>query len=43
MTITEVNDVLGDFFVKLRGLKTENHYFYKQLPLNENENSFDEN
>ena len=37
MTKTEVNDVVGNYFVKLRGMKTNNHFLNKQLPLNENE------
>ena len=41
MTTTEVNYVVGNVFVKLRGLKTKMIYYYKQLPLNENDNNFD--
>ena len=41
MTTAQVNDVVGTLVVKLRGMKTKN-ILYKQLPLNENENNFDE-
>ena len=39
---TEVKDVVGTFFVKLLGLKT-NIIFNKQLPLNENDDNLMEN
>ena len=42
MKTTQVNDFGGNFVVKLRGVKTENHYFNKQLPMNDNEINFDE-
>ena len=41
MTTTEVNYVLGGCFVRLHGHKTKN-CFFKQLIINENENSFEE-
>ena len=43
MTKTEVKDVDGTFFEKLRGLNIENDFLNKQLPLNEDENNFDKN
>ena len=42
MTETEVNDFVVTFVVKLRGMKTKNRLKNKQLPLNKNENTFDE-
>ena len=42
MTTTEVKDTVGNFIVKLRGLKTNMIVKNKQLPLNENDNDFDE-
>ena len=42
MTTTQVNDLVGKFIVKLRSLKTENHYFLLKSPLNENVNNFNE-
>ena len=41
MTTTEVKDVVGTFFVKLRGLNIENNFLNTQLPLNENDNNSD--
>ena len=41
MTTTNINDTLGFIFVKLRGWRLK-AIFYKQWPLNDNENNFDE-
>ena len=41
MTKNQVNSFVETFVIKLRGVNTDNHVFYKQLPLNENENNFD--
>ena len=32
---------MRNVFAKLRDVKTGEHFFYKQLPLNENKNIFD--
>ena len=42
MTATNVKDIDGTFVVKLRGLNIDNYFFYTQLPLNEDDNNFDE-
>ena len=42
MTTTEVNDVVGNFVVKLLGLRTKTQFWNIQLPLNENKNNLDE-
>ena len=42
MATTEVKNFAGTFVVKLRGLKTKIILKNKQLPLNENDNNFDE-
>ena len=41
MTTTEVQSVVENFVLKLLGLKTKINFFYKQLPLNENDNNFE--
>ena len=42
MTITELNYIDETFVVKLCGLNIENKLFNTQLPLNEDDNNFDE-
>ena len=42
MTETDVNYFVGAFAVELHGVEAENHFKNKQLPLNDNENNFDE-
>ena len=39
-TTTELKDIDGTFFVKLRGLNIENKFFNTQLPLNEDDDDF---
>ena len=41
-TATKVKDIDGTFVVKLRGLSIKNDLVYTQLPLNEDDNNFDE-
>ena len=43
MKTTKVKDVVGAFVTKLRDLKTKMVFFYKNLPPNENDDSFDGN
>ena len=42
MTTTDVRDIDGNFVVKLRGLNIDTHFFYTQLPLNEDDDNFEE-
>ena len=42
MKTTQVNDVVGNFVVKLRDVKTEKLFLDKQLPLSDNDNNFNE-
>ena len=41
MTTTQVNNFVGDSVVKLRGVNSENR-FCKNLPVNDNEDNFNE-
>ena len=38
----DVSDIGGTSVVKLRGLHIENNFFNTQLPLNEDDNNFEE-
>ena len=42
MTTIYVRDIDGNFVVKLRGMKIENHFLNTKLPLNEDDNNFEE-
>ena len=42
LTTSDVRDVEGTFVVKLHGQNIENNFFYSQLPLNEDDNNFEE-
>ena len=42
MKTNNFNDFVGPFVVKLCDVEAENHFFCKQLPLNDNKNDFDE-
>ena len=41
LTTSESRDVQGIYVVKLCAQKTDSHYFYTQLPLNEDGNNLD--
>ena len=42
LTTSDVRDIEGTFVVKLRGKNIDAHFFYAQLPLNEDDNNFEE-
>ena len=39
---SDVRDIEGTFVVKLYGQNSKNYFFYAKLPLNEDDNSFEE-
>ena len=42
LTTSDVRDMEGNFVVKLRGQNINTHFFYTKLPLNEDDNNFEE-
>ena len=42
LTTSDVRDIEGIFVVKLRAQNIDSHFFYTQLPLNEDDNNFEE-
>ena len=42
LTTSDVRDIEEIFVVKLRGQNIDNHFFYTQLPLNQDDNVFEQ-
>ena len=42
LTTSDFRDIEGTFVVKLRGQNIDGHFLYTQLPLNEDDNNFEE-
>ena len=42
LTTSDNRDIEGIFVVKLRAQNIDSHFFYTQLPLNEDDNNFEE-